>query len=73
MLTSEPAADVAVAVQMPEGAEHLRWTRTELTFTAEDWNQAQTVTVTATHDADAVTDDPVVLDAYRQRRRLRRR
>ena len=60
VLTSEPTADVPVAVQVPEGAE-VAVDETELTFTAEDWNQAQTVTVTAAQDADAVTDDPVTI------------
>ena len=60
VLTSEPTADVTVAVQVPEGAE-VAVDETELTFTAEDWNQAQTVTVTATQDADAVADDPLTV------------
>ena len=60
VLTSEPTADVTVAVLVPEGAE-VAVDATELTFTAEDWNQAQTVPVTAAEDADAVADDPVVL------------
>ena len=60
VLTSEPTADVTVAVQVPEGAE-ISVDATELTFTAEDWNQAQTVTLTAAQDADAVTDDPVTI------------
>ena len=60
VLTSEPTADVTVAVQVPENAE-VAVDAMELTFTAEDWNQAQTVTVTAAADADAVADDPVVL------------
>ena len=60
VLTSEPTADVTVAVQVPEGAE-VAVDGTELTFTAEDWNQAQTVTGTAAQDADAVTDDPVTI------------
>ena len=60
VLTSEPTADVTVGVQVPEDAEVVVDVM-ELTFTAEDWNQAQTVTVTATHDADAVADDRVTL------------
>ena len=60
VLTSEPTADVTVAVQVPENAE-VAVDETELTFTAEDWNQAQTVTVTAAADADAVADDPLML------------
>ena len=60
VLDSEPTADVTVAVQVPEDAE-VAVDATELTFTADDWNQAQTVTVTAAQDADAVADDTVVL------------
>ena len=60
VLDSEPTADVTVAVQAPEDAE-VAVDETELTFTTEDWNQAQTVTVTAAQDGDAVADDTVVL------------
>ena len=60
VLTSAPMADVTVAVQVPADAD-IAVDETELTFTAEDWNQAQTVTVAATQDADAVADDLVVL------------
>ena len=60
VLDSEPTADVTVAVQVPEDAE-VAVDATELTFTTEDWNQAQTVTVTAAQDDDAVADDTVVL------------
>ena len=60
VLDSEPTADVTVAVQVPEGLE-VAVDATELTFTTEDWNQAQTVTVTAAQDDDAVADDTVVL------------
>ena len=60
VLDTQPAADVTVAIQVPENAD-VALDQTVLTFTAEDWNQAQTVTVTAAQDADAVADDPVVL------------
>ena len=60
VLDSEPTADVTVEIQVPEDAE-VAVDVTKLTFTAEDWNQAQTVTVTAAQDADAVADDPVML------------
>ena len=60
VLDSEPTADVTVAIQVPEEAE-VSVDETELTFTTEDWNQAQTVTVTAAQDDDAVADDTVVL------------
>ena len=60
VLDAEPTADVTVAIQVPEGLE-VAVDATELTFTTEDWNQAQTVTVTAAQDDDAVADDTVVL------------
>ncbi|MCY4667906.1 MAG: hypothetical protein OXC29_07950, partial [Rhodococcus sp.] len=60
VLDAEPTADVTVAVQVPEDAE-VAVDETALTFTAENWNQAQTVTVTAAHDDDAVADPVVVL------------
>ena len=60
VLTSEPTADVTVTVQVPEGAE-VAVDETELTFTAANWKTTQTVMVTATQDADAVADDPLML------------
>ena len=60
VLDTEPTADVTVEIQVPEDAE-VAVDVTKLTFTAEDWNQSQTVTVTAAQDADAVADDPVPL------------
>ena len=60
VLDAEPTANVTVAVQVPEDAE-VAVDATELTFTTEDWNQAQTVTVTAAQDADAIADDPVTI------------
>ena len=60
VLDTEPTADVTVEIQVPEDAE-VAVDVTKLTFTAEDWNQSQTVTVTAAQDADAVADDPVTL------------
>ena len=60
VLTSEPTADVTVAIQVPEDAD-VAVNQTALTFTADDWNTPQRVTVTAHHDADAVADEPVML------------
>ena len=59
-LDTEPAADVTVAIQVPDNAD-MAVDQTALTFTADDWNTAQTVTVTATQDDDAITDEPVLL------------
>ena len=60
VLDSEPTADVTVAIQAPEDTE-VAVDATELTFTADNWDQAQTVTVTAAQDDDAVDDDPVTI------------
>ena len=60
VLDSEPTADVTVAIQVPEDTE-VAVDETELTFTADNWDQAQTVTVTAAQDDDAVDDDPVTI------------
>ena len=60
VLNTEPAADVTVVVAVPEDAE-VAVDETTLTFTADNWNTPQTVTVTATHDDDAITDEPVLL------------
>ncbi|MCY4670172.1 MAG: hypothetical protein OXC29_19570, partial [Rhodococcus sp.] len=60
VLDTEPASDVTVVVAVPEDAE-VAVDETTLTFTADNWNEPQTVEVTATHDADAVADEPVML------------
>ena len=59
VLDTEPAADVTVALQMPDNAD-IALDETALTFTADNWDTPQTVTVTALHDDDAVDDEPVV-------------
>ena len=71
VLDAEPTADVTVAVQVPEDAE-VAVDETALMFTAENWNQAQTVTVTAAHDDDAVADEPVTIRHAVSGGRLRR-
>ena len=59
VLTSKPTAAVAVTVGGHAGSD-LTLSKTSLTFTAADWAEAQTVTVSAGQDDDAV-DDTVVL------------
>ena len=61
VLTSEPTADVTIAIQIPDDAG-IALNQTALTFTADNWNTPQTIEVTAAHDDDAVADDPVVLE-----------
>ena len=55
VLAAEPAGDVTVTVEGHSGTD-LTVLPASLTFTTGDWNTAQTVTVTAAHDADAEND-----------------
>ena len=54
-LTSRPAHDVIMAVTH-SGDQDIGIDNRELTFTDSDWNQAQTVAVTAAQDEDARDD-----------------
>ena len=60
VLDTEPTADVTVEIQVPEDTE-IAVSPLTLTFTADNWNTPQTVTVTAAQDDDAVADDPLTL------------
>ena len=62
-LATEPAATVTVAVT--SASAEVTVSPSPLSFTAADWDTAQTVTVTAEHDSDAATDPavPVTHDA----------
>ena len=60
VLTSQPTADVTVAVTVPPGTG-LAADPTGLTFTADDWDTARTVTVTAAADDDALAPAPATL------------
>ena len=60
VLGSRPTGDVTVGVTLPAGTD-LTLNKTTLTFTADNWDDAQTVTVTAAEDDDAVTDAGVRL------------
>ena len=52
-LTSQPTADVSVAIgQRPPGRATV--SPTSLTFTADNWNTPQTVTISSTEDSDYV-------------------
>ncbi len=53
-LATEPAADVTVTVASTNG--EVTTARNTLTFTASNWNVAQTVVVSAAQDADAADD-----------------
>ena len=64
-LDSEPTADVTVAINGHAGTDltlsGATLTNDALTFTIENWNTAQTVTVSAAEDADATVDADVTL------------
>ena len=64
-LTSQPAGDVTVTVSGHSGTDvglsAAVFTDNVLTFTTVNWSTAQTVTVTAAEDNDAVTDPVVAL------------
>ncbi len=55
-LATEPTAEVTVAITGHAGSE-LTLDKASLTFTALTWETAQTVTVTAAEDDDAVDDE----------------
>ena len=58
-LNTQPAGNVMVTVSGASG--DVRVTGSPLTFTPDNWNTAQPITVTADEDADAVPDTPVTL------------
>ena len=55
VLTSEPSHNVTVAITH-NGDYDIGVGGQELTFTGSDWETAQTVTVSASHDGDAIGD-----------------
>ena len=55
VLTSQPAQDVTVTITH-SGDGDIGMDHQELTFASSDWNQAQTVAVTADQDEDARDD-----------------
>ena len=58
VLDTEPAGDVTVTIGGVTGTD-LTLDKTTLTFTTGNWGTAQTVTVTAEQDADAVDEEVV--------------
>ena len=58
VLTSEPTGDVTVTPSVSGNADVT--VSAALTFTATDWGQAQTVTVSAAQDADAANDTATI-------------
>ena len=61
VLTSEPTGDVTVTPSVSGRAAVT--VSAALTFTATDWDQAQTVTVAAAHDVDASNDKATIKHA----------
>ena len=65
VLTTQPSADVTVTISGHTGTDLSLYGQTltndELTFTPVNWNQAQTVTVSADQDDDAAADPEVTL------------
>ena len=60
VLMSMPAGDVTVTISGHADTD-ASLDKTTLTFTDQDWNTPQTVTVTAEHDGDANNEDDVTL------------
>ena len=58
VLGSRPAGPVTVSIAVPSGAE-LSVSPAVLEFTPDNWDSAQSVTVTAERDSDALADPPV--------------
>ena len=59
VLASQPAADVIVTINDPSNTD-VTANPDNLTFTSSDWSSAQTVTVSAAQDADAVNETATV-------------
>ena len=59
VLTSEPTGDVTVTPSLASGDTDVT-VSAALTFTAADWDQAQTVTVSAAQDVDAANDTATI-------------
>ena len=62
VLDTQPIGDVTVTIEGVAGTD-LSLEKTTLTFTAQDWNTTQTVTVTAVQDHDAVDDTATLTHA----------
>ena len=58
VLSSVPTGDVTISVNVPTGND-LAASPDSLTFTSENWDTMQTVTVSAAEDDDAIVDDAV--------------
>ena len=63
VLATQPTADVRIAVGRQGADADLTASPTTLTFTPDDWNTPQTVTLAASHDADGVDGVAVITHA----------
>ena len=61
VLTTKPTGNVTIGMITVLSATDISVDSEVLTFTPDDWNQAQEMTVRAVEDDDAITDDPVTL------------
>ena len=62
VLSTPPADDVTVAIDLPSGTDlSIDPSDAELTFTPQNWHMAQTVTVKAAEDDDATADELVII------------
>ena len=59
VLTSQPTADVTITVTPPSNLD-VSVNKTTLTFTAETWDDEQTVTVSAAQDTDALAETATI-------------
>ena len=63
-LKSQPTADVTMSLAATgAGGQDLTFVPTQLTFTANDWNTAQPVTVSAANDADSDDETATITNA----------
>ena len=60
VLSHQPSGDVTVTVNNPTDNSEVTATPRTLTFTTENWDEPQAVTVAAVHDGDAADDSATV-------------
>ena len=60
VLSHQPSGDVTVTVNNPTDNLEVTATPRSLTFSTENWNEPQAVTVAAVHDDDALDDSATV-------------
>ncbi len=61
ILTSKPTGQVTVSMTADLSSTDVLVNQSVLAFSPENWDEAQSVVVTALDDADATTDDPISL------------